>query len=100
MRIADNPKIWGRIPGQEQRPAQANHDYDNYGWCKACGISAFRAHWEGQEECTGTKRNIEQQPSDSLSAMAECAPGQHQWAKPSKENGYTDPCLICGTRQY
>jgi hypothetical protein len=66
MRIADNPKIWGRIPSPEDRPEHRpkhGHEYDDMGWCKACGISSFRAHWDNEEQCPGTRQEL------GLSAM-------------------------------
>jgi hypothetical protein len=61
MRIADNPKIWGRKPSPEDRPEDRpkhRHEYDDMGWCKACGISSFRAHWDNEEQCPGHKQEL------------------------------------------
>jgi hypothetical protein len=78
MRIADNPKIWGRKPSPEDRPEdrpkhEHGHEYDDMGWCKACGISQFRAHWKGASECPG--ESLSQASLDQMLRNPDDAPG-------------------------
>jgi hypothetical protein len=106
MRIADNPKIWGRKPSPEDRPEdRPKHDFshgDYMGWCKSCGISAFLAYWEGASECPG-----ESLSQASLDQVLRNQDGENQAQGPSAMacehgikyeqllNGYMVMCQQC-----